>query len=317
MTSRHTKLQNRLADQYNDLLPRTCSYCESWTEFPRGVVKQEAICISPSGVSFRPDISIWINGKLLASIEVIDTNLSDLALKAQTTIPNAFYFHVDGRFWCSPECWEWQHGRGPGSAEINWQRFRKTEPIPRFSPLPKCELCGRLFIETKYPNVQLLDWESTSGLDCIECAVQHLEGAQYKSPGEVMDGITVPKNSDDVLDKFLALSDSVFWAMVWHNRASKPNQERAWNDESETAKRLDDIEKAFDKGEWERGARLLSAIGAPKWSADRDDDKPLYAWDPDNCRRTAEAWIRLREWRVAQLPFDLQELYLKRRFAQD
>ena len=318
MASRHNTLRGRLADQYNDLLPRACSYCESMTDFPHGSVKQEVLCISPSGASFRPDISIWRNGELLASIEVVDTNLSGQALKAQTTIPNAFYFHVDGRFWCSPECWEWQHGRGPGSAEVNLESFgRKIEPLDRVCALPQCELCGRLFIETKYPNIQLLDWESTSGSDCIECAVQRLEGAQYKSPGEVMDGITVPEISDDVLGKFLALSDSVFWAMVWHNRASNPNQEQAWNDESETAKRLDDIEKAFDEGEWERGARLLSAIGAPAWSADRDDDKPLYAWDPDNCRRTADAWIRLRAWRVAQLPIDLQKLYLERRFAQD
>ncbi len=307
MASRHNILQSRLTTQYNDLPPRACFYCESRTDFPRGLVKKEASCVNPSGVSFRPDVSIWSNGALLATIEVIDTNLSDLALDAQTTIPNAFYFHVDGRFWCSPECWQWQHGRGPGSAEVNESRFnRKTEPLERVCALPQCEYCQRLFLETRYPAIQLVDWEAPSGPICIECAVQHLEGAQYKTPGKCMDGNTMPESSDDVLGNFLALSDAVFWAMVWHNRASEPNE--AQNDESATARCLDDIENAFDEGEWEQGARLLSPIGAPAWSFDRDDERPLYAWDPDNCRRTAEAWIRLRAWRVTQLPVDLREL---------
>ena len=49
MASRHNTLRGRLADQYNDLLPRACSYCESMTDFPHGSVKQEVLCISPSG----------------------------------------------------------------------------------------------------------------------------------------------------------------------------------------------------------------------------------------------------------------------------
>ena len=307
MTTRHNALQSRLVDQYKDLPSRLCSYCESRIDFPRGLVKRESSYISPSGISFRPDISVWSNGALLATIEVVDTNLSDLALKAQAEIPNAFYFHVDGRFWCSPECWEWQHGRGPGSAEVSESRSgRKPEPLERVCALPQCEYCARLFIETNYPAIQVEDWELNNGPICIECAVQRFEGAQYKSPSECMNGITTPEGDDDVFGHFLALCDAVFWARVWHDRAGETNE--AWGDESPTAKRLDDIEKAFDECEWNRGAKLLSAIGAPQWSMDRDNESPFYAWDPDNCRRTAEAWIRLREWRVKQLPVDLQKL---------
>ena len=86
---------------------------------------------------------------------------------------------------------------------------------------------------------------------------------------------------------------------------------RTWprSDESATERQLDGIERAFDSGDWQHGAELLAPIGAPQWSADRDNDTPLYAWDPNNCRRTAEAWVRLREWRVTQLPSDLRDLY--------
>ena len=172
--------------------------------------------------------------------------------------------------------------------------------------MASCSMCGRLFTETAYPAIQVTDFEAADGPDCLECAVQHPK-VQYKTPGECMDGITIPEGDDDVRGKFLALCDAVFWAEVWHNRARELGNDESATDESATAKRLDDIEQAFDKGEWNRGARLLSPIGAPAWSSDREA-RPLYAWEPDNCRRVAEAWIRLRTCRVRQLPEDLQKL---------
>ena len=256
---------------------------------------------------FRPDISLVSGGELLATIEVVDTNLSERALNAETKVAQAYYFHVDGRCWCSPECWQWQHGRGPGSGGHSPEWRRASDPLPRVSTLPRCEICDRWFMATAYPNIRLYDWaDSTQEERCLECAVQYLDGAQYKDPGECIDGNTIPSGSDDVRGNVLALADAVFWAMVWRERTAKPNSARY--DESATTQRLDEIEAAFTAGEWEHGAQLLAPIGAPAWSMERDEESPLYAWDPNNCRRTAEAWKELRTWRVKQLPEDLQPL---------
>ena len=172
----------------------------------------------------------------------------------------------------------------------------------------RCEYCERPFSATPYPDIKLVDWESPSGYICIECAIQHLDGSQYKDPGECMAGATVP-GDQDVRGSFLALTDAVFWAMVWTKRANEDQRDTPPNyDESATSRQLNAIHQALDRGDWEGGAALLAPIGAPPWSADRDQENPLYAWERENCRRTAAAWARLREWRAAQLPPDLQSL---------
>ena len=167
----------------------------------------------------------------------------------------------------------------------------------------RCEYCDRPFQEVEYPKIQLVDWESPGGPCCAACAVQHLEGTQWSSPG----GILNPKGSDDVGGRLHALFESVFWAMVW-DRRSRKSSEQLRADETATVKALDAIEQAFNEGNWEQGVDLLRPIGAPVWSPYRDEEKPLFAWAADNCRRTAQAWSRLRTWRVGQLPSDLQRL---------
>ncbi len=355
MPTKHDALRNKLAREYLPVSTPRCEYCQSATRFPSGHVEVEAYCVSHSGARFRPDLSVWDGRNLLATVEVIDTNrpCKDV-LVAQGELPNAFYFDVEGGFWCSPECWEWSLGEGPGTADLDG--FGRRKPLARVCELPKCTLCRRLFIATGYPDIKLFDWEGSDGPDCIECAIQHLDGSQYKSPGECMDGATVPTGPNDIKGLFLALTDAVFWAKVWSFRMREqleivhegfpdgdftacgidrrnsqeglvatldissvtceecsPTQTwpQTWprSDESATERQLDGIERAFDSGDWQHGAELLASIGAPQWSADRDNDSPLYAWEPNNCHRTAEAWVRLREWRVTQLPSDLRDLY--------
>ena len=301
---KHDELRDQLFRVYPPG-PRSCSYCGEVTEFPDGIAKKEHSFRTPTGTLVRPDISIWDGPNLVATLEVVDTNLSDMAFAVEQGLSNAYFFHVAGGFWCSPECYEWARGRGPGSEGLRpyASRREKHQTLERVSPLPKCVLCGRLMIETAYPEIELFDWDAGDGPDCIECAVQHPD-SQYKSPGECMDGVSTP--ADDVLSRFVALSEASFWAKVWCNRTKELNQ--AWSDETDTQKALNEIEAHFDCGEWELGTEILASIGAPGWSANRDDAKPLYAWDPANCLRTAKAWIRLYEYRAGQMPSDLRKL---------
>ena len=80
--------------------------------------------------------------------------------------------------------------------------------------------------------------------------------------------------------------------------------------EDATARRLVVVTAAFDLGEWNRGADLLSPIGAPGWASYPDEPERLLAFRPDNCRGTAEAWNRLLSHRLEQLPQELADIIL-------
>ena len=79
----------------------------------------------------------------------------------------------------------------------------------------------------------------------------------------------------------------------------------AWSAETATELRLKQVVDEFNKVNWDEGERLLQPIGAPAW--DRPAGPPLFAWNRDNCVRTAYAWRRLREHRLSCLPPMLQD----------
>ena len=78
--------------------------------------------------------------------------------------------------------------------------------------------------------------------------------------------------------------------------------------EEATARRLVMVKAAFDQGEWNRGADLLSPIGAPGWAAYPDEPERMLAFTPENCRGTAEAWRKLLWHRLEELPQELADL---------
>lgn len=238
------------------------------------------------GKYLRPDISLWDSDTLVGVIEVIDTNPpTEEVLEAESEFEFASYVTTAGECWCSPDCYRWS-----------------KEGQERAVTIPCCEYCEKPFTATAFPEVRFVDWESPIGEICAECTVQHLDGSQYKAPGGTMDGHTVPNGGEDTRGLILALTDAVFWAGVWASRAQKEAARfSSQQNEVATATQLDAVERSLDSNEWKRGSRLLSPIGAPNWSADRTDP-PLFAWEPDNCLRTAALWSRVREWRATQLP---------------
>lgn len=279
--SKHDYLIYELRHDY-PLVPRACDYCEMTIEFPIG----EAIAERRVD-AFRPDISIRHEGNLMAVIEVIDTHPPDQAkLSAQERLSNAYYFHVDGGFWCSPWCWQNQNN-------------------PRLCPMPVCEHCERLIYTLGFGTHGLFDWEGLDGELCLECAARRPDG-QWRSPGDLALGDPedrLPRSDATTVELFLSFSDSNFWAMVWTNRTARLTEPR--RPETETTTRLDQVELAFNRGDWDNGERLLQPIGAPAW--DRPLEGPvLFAWGHENCVRTALAWRKLREYRLRCLPPSIQ-----------
>ena len=289
----HNQVRDRIAQKYFNLLPLYCRFCKH--ETPLVTEGVSIVGTERNHRQFRADVAaLDSQDKVVAVVEVINTNPpSEQTLAAQSELAGAFYVELDAlddgfQGYCSPFCW----------------KNRKEENLSRWS-VPTCSDCERPYHILEF-TLELLDWEDPYHPVCLECASK-ISGGQWRSSGELAMGDPrdrIPSPDADVLDLFLSFSDADFWAVVWTNRTSNPSEARL--SETATSVRLDRVEAMFDAGDWNSGERLLQPIGAPAW--DRPPGSPaLFAWNHDNCVRTALAWRRLREYRIGCLPQSLQE----------
>ena len=289
--STHNEVRDRIAQRYFNLPPLICQFCKHETPLPTNDVSR--VVTERGNRQFRADVAaLNRQGEIVAVVEVVNTNPpSEQVLLEQSKLAGAFYVGLDGlgrnfKGYCSPFCWT----------------NRNEKNVSPWSA-PTCSQCERPYYTLEF-TYELLDWENPYYPVCIECAAKTPRG-QWRSPGELATGDpgdSIPSLDADVLDLFLSFSDADFWAMVWTSRTSKPGQARS--PEKETATRLDEVEAAFDRGDWNDGEGLLQPIGAPAW--DRPLGPVLFAWDYANCVRTALAWRRLREYRISCLPYSIQ-----------
>ncbi len=300
MTNRnqsHDTIRGRIAQEYFNLPPLRCLFCK--LEAPIVTERVARVVTEFRHGQFRTDVTaLTQQGEVVGVVEVINTNPpNEQTLTSQSELESAFYVTLDAlgngfSGYCSPFCW----------------RNRNEANASPWS-VPACADCGRPYHTMEY-QYRLVNWESPSDEICIECAARTM-GGQWRSPGELAMGDPedrIPDTDSDVLDLFLSFSDADFRAMVWTDRTATPGSART--PETETAARLDQVEAAFDSGSWNGGQALLQPIGAPAW--DRPPGPALFAWDHDNCVRTALAWRRLREYRLSCLPPSIREAIQKR-----
>lgn len=176
----------------------------------------------------------------------------------------------------------------------------------------RCSECGT----ADFSDGEYRDWaDDPHYAYCLKCAAG-VSGAQWKSPGDVIGGDASLSTSPTVSERFLAFHSAEFWAMVWEGRVKYPTESHGRQaNETVTAEQLTLVEQAFESDDWERGFKLLEPIGAPGWG--ERSDPPLFAWQPENCRRVSQAWIRLREHRLNQLPESIIEVVRQRGPRQD
>ena len=188
---------------------------------------------------------------------------------------------------------------------------------------PRCDTCNGYFHANRLSGAVFLDWNNPYYPFCIHCAASVSDGTtQWRSPGELAGGAPrewIPSKDSDSVSLLLAYCDAAFWAMVWEQRVEKLDKTEQYTDERNTqaenanAARLPLINTAFAAGQWEKGAALLSPIGAPGWAAYPGETERLLAWRPDNCRGTAVAWERLKAHRLEQLPLELSRIIPRER----
>ena len=285
--SAHDELRDRIAREYFDLPPLSCRFCRCTTSLPTEGVSQ--VVIEQRHQHFRADVaSLDRSGRIVAVVEIVNTNPpNDQVLSAQSELESAFYVMLDAlddgfSGFCSTACWT-----------------HRNEQNSCLWSAPSCPRCRRFLHELEFPY-SLIDWEQPDEPVCLECAAKTPDG-QCRSPGDFALGDPaerIPGPDADVLEFFLSFSDAEFWSMVWSKRTRNSAEPRTA--EAETRSRLDLVEAAFDAGRWNEGQALLQPVGAPAW--DRPSGPALFPFADDNRVRTADAWRRLREYRLNCLP---------------
>ena len=310
--TKHNATRDHIAGCYNLLPPLNCRLCGRMAAPPLSA----NVVTEYRGDGWRADVAaLGANGKPVAVVEVIDTHPPTArALESQRNLPAAFYVETDALAgdgfagWCSSDCWRMQTemdelaNRKDGGGWLEWSLVGKH--AANFSPAP-IESCIGCQTEIWPGTRRLLEWENPYEVYCFPCAAD--EGiARWFAPGEQATGavMKLPPIPGDPFDIFRAWSDAAFWAMIWRKRKEKPQTPRQeLTDDGETPARMDEVESAFDAGDWASGARLLYPVGN-SWL--QDCDKPrLWARQPDNCRRVAKAWARLRDYLLDALPSEI------------
>lgn len=298
----HDDVRDRIATRFLKLPAFTCGFCGSLISFPTADISRVASEYTYSSQPrLRADVAaLGDEDEVAAIVEVILTSRpSDEALAAHEDLPFVAYVELNQQaIYCSPFCW----------------RNRGRESLCDWS-VPRCDMCERPFHQT-FSWATWTDWADLVGEVCLEYAAGTPD-AQWRSPAEVIGGTQAPGRDATVADRFLAFADAEFWASVWEGRAKYPSEPYGKpRDEGATAARLDQVENAFEKGEWDSGFELLQPIGAPGWGA-VEGDASLYAWEPQNCARVSAAWIRLREHRLSELPAIVADIIRRRGFRRD
>ncbi len=302
MRGTHDGVRDRIAAKFRALPDFTCGFCGTLTSFPTedisGVATEYTYSSQPR---LRADVAaLGKVDEVSAIVEVVLTSKpSDEALAAHEDLPLVAYIEMNQQaVYCSPFCW----------------RNQGTENLCAWS-VPRCDLCETPVHQT-FSGTVWMDWSDPYGRVCLECAAG-ISDAQWRAPGEVIGGTEAPGRDATVADKFRAFTDAEFWASVWEGRTMHPSEPRGKpKDESATAARLDQVESAFDAGQWDSGFELLQPIGAPGWGA-VESESPLYAWEPENCARVSAAWIWLRDHRLSELPGIIADIIRGRGFRQD
>ena len=299
----HNAIRDQLASQYHKLPPMECRFCGGKVSLPTGMdIKTEFIYVSRhqgKPMFFVADIAaLDDDGKPLAVVEIVASHKPrEVVVEVQSRLPAAFYLLTDafecGGFkgWCSSYCWQ-----------------ARDEQFS--SCLPRCDACDAFLPKSAHV---FRDWSDDPYYGvCIRCAAAAPGTPQWNPPGDIAFGHAglLPQVPAAPASIFLAWSTANFWSMVWNTRVGNPTVART--DESATSKQLDEIEAAFLLGswaDWSKGAELLQPVGN-RWL--QEGSNGLWAWDPKNCRRVAQAWGRLADYLLSYLPSDIQQIITSR-----
>lgn len=308
--TKHDELRDEIVLAYRSFGTVPCQWCEEVVSLPVEGTAVAEYNHQISNIAIRSDVAICdSDSNPMIFIEIIDSNPPrDDVLNAYAHSDISTIFIAIGRGTSRYEASERRRilQSTGNDREVYCSTFcwihREEE---RLSCLKTCVCCDTL----DFTSGSYYDWDgNVYDAFCIRCAAS--QGGQFSGPMSESDMFT----ADNTLPtRFLKWNLSRFWRMVWNKRAAKAESNKKCRDESRTARQLDRVHEAFNMGNWRRGAELLMPIGSGWTPGDRGESaEPLYAWSPDNCLRTSEAWDRLFCHLLSRLPIEVRGIVKQR-----
>ncbi len=311
--SLHDMERDRIALNWDTLPEFSCAVCETSKPFLSLVTIRTEVRFSGR---LRADVAaLDISGRVIGVVEVVRSHPpSELVLSEQEKLEFAYYRFLtppgrkEPESWlCSPDCWRMYTQLAGDAASSPWEPAR-------------CDGCESYFHQNKLSWMEFHDWDSDpNSAYCIFCAAK-FDQAQWRAPGDIAFDDPrewTPDDDSDPAVLFLAYWDTKFWDMVWSSRVAKLDEPdlRLWSEnieaEDATARRLVQVNAAFDKEEWKEGNDLLIPIASPGWQYIPGETERMLAFRPENTRGVALAWNRLLQYRFAELPQVLQDTIVR------
>ena len=340
----HDTERDRIANGWRDLPSFTCAGCRTERLFPvaaqvgieagyRGRLRADVAAMDADG---------RVSGVVEV---VYSHPPTEQALEAQQSLEFAYYrllslpWRKEPDVWlCSPECWTWYTGLAGGEVSspwdprrcdgcngyfhqnpFSWMEFRDWDGDPHDA---LCIHCAASFGQAQWRSPGELaggdprEWTPDDDADPAALFLAYCDAAFWQMVWSNRAAkLDTPWN---VCEHCMADNENLKparggWAW-WCAKCGAENDRvpeipydgnRDPAAEDATTRRLGLVNAAFDCGEWNAGADLLSPVGAPGWAAYPDEPERMLAFRPGNCRGTADAWKRLLFYRLDQLPQEL------------
>ena len=343
----HDAERDRIAGNWPYLPPFSCAGCHSEKSFPTAeTVRTEATYQGRLRADVAVmDATGRVSGVVEV---VYSHPPSQQALEAQESLGFAYYrllslpWRKEPDAWlCCTECWVWYTKLSGGETSspweprrcdgctgyfhqnpLTWFEFRDWESDPHDAYCIHCA-AGHGRAQWRSPGDLAggdpREWTPDDDADPAELFLAYCDAAFWEMVwSSRASKLHTPWNTCEhcgAENETLKYADGGrgWWCVncgAENNRVPEVPYDGSSNPAAEdaTARRLEIVKAGFDRGEWNRGADLLSPIGAPGWAAYPDEPERLLAFRPENCRRTAGAWQRLLSYRLEQLPQELADI---------
>ena len=340
----HDTERDRIAENWTVLPPFTCVGCRVEKTFPLAdAVKTETIFQGRFRADVAAvDISGKVTGVVEI---IYSHPPSQQVLESQETLGFAYYrllslpWRKEPDAWlCCPECWVWYTKLSGGETSSTWEprrcdgcgsyfhqnpltwfEFRDWDSDPHDA---YCIHCAAGFGEAQWRSPGELaggdprEWTPDDDADPAVLFLAYCDAAFWErvwssraakldTPWNVCEHCGIENETLKA-----ARGGWAWWCAscgAENDRVPEAPYDGSRNPAAEdaTAQRLVMVRAAFDRGDLNEGADLLSPIGAPGWAAYPGEPDRLLAFRLDNCRGTAEGWKRLLSQRLDQLPEEI------------
>ena len=294
----HNKERDRIANQWNTLMPFVCAGCGEIQSMPKVAATETEIRYK--GLLRADVVALDSQGKLIGTVEVVRSHKPSLkVLKAQEQMMQFAYYRVLPKkdrkpAWiCSAECWEW----------YSEERDQENDRIEDFDD-PACDGCKRQFSSNKitpYQFEQDVNGDPYS-IYCANCVIKHgMLHHWQRPPTQTAPWEGEPTEGHEIIVAFINAKAS---ANEWKLKNQDDGQQSTTEPTQHTdVANLIIATQHFDKQEYARASHTLDQILILEKQADGQ-----IQYKNDTCQDLENIWENIAGHYHEKLPSQVQSI---------